>query len=218
MTEMIRILIAEDHAMVRAGLKALLEMTEDFSVVGEASDGRSALDLVAVLQPDILLIDMAMPEMTGLEVLEALALTPPAKPMVSVVLSMHSDEEHVLRALKVGAAAYVLKAEAPGELEIAIRAALRGVPWLSQSISSNFAGNYLSGQGVASKRSPELTVRQREVLRFLALGLGTKEIAHELGIGAKTVETYRAQLMDKLDIHTLAGLVRYAIRNHYIAP
>jgi DNA-binding NarL/FixJ family response regulator len=218
MSNPVRILIAEDHYFVRAGLRSLLEQIEDFLVVGEASDGVQALALTTEQLPDVLVLDIGMPELTGLELLELLLKHDFAKKVHVVILSMHNDEEHVLRALKLGALAYVLKAEAPSELEKAIRSALRGIPWLSQSLSHDFAENYLSGNGIAVRRHVELTVRQTEVLRFLAHGLSTKEIAAELGISAKTVETYRAQLMDRLDIRSLAGLVRYAIRNHYIAP
>ena len=217
MSEQVKILIAEDHAIVRAGLRSLLEQIEDFVVVGEASDGAQALELTKNLMPNVLVLDIGMPELTGLELLELLNEQEILKKVYVVILSMHNDEEHVLRALKLGASGYVLKAEAPCELERAIRSAMRGVPWLSQSLSNNFAENYLSGNGIAGRRHVELTVRQKEVLRLLAIGLGTKEIAAELSISAKTVETYRSQLMDRLDIHSLAGLVRYAIRNHYIA-
>lgn len=205
----IRVLLADDHTLIRAGICALLERMEGVEVVGEAVDGRQALKLIQELTPDVVLLDLQMPGRSGFEVLEETTRRFPNVKIV--VLSVHDTEEYALRALKSGAAGYLPKSAASAELELAIDRVIRGEqylpPILAQAVSFEFAGSNYTG------RPPvELTPRQREVLILIAEGYSTKDIARTLGISVKTVETHRAQLMDRLAIHDVASLVRYAIR------
>lgn len=208
-----RIVVADDHQLVRAGIAALLKDIPGVAVVGEASDGGQALQLMAELKPDVLFLDLAMPGMPGLD---ALALINEAYPLIKVViLSMHDSAEYVHRALKLGAVGYMLKDALPDELESAIRATEKGHTWLSPSISKTVIDGYLGRSG--NKASlPALTERQGEVLKLIAEGRSTKQISHDLELSVKTIETYRSQIMERLDIHDLAGLVRYAIRTGII--
>jgi DNA-binding NarL/FixJ family response regulator len=207
----IQILLVEDHVLVRAGIRALLQRLADVVVVGEASTGREALALAGTLHPDIVLMDIAMPDLNGLEAAARLAREEPRTR--TIILSMHAAEEYVRQALKAGAAGYVLKDAAPAELELAIRAVARGETFLSPGVSRQVMDGYVSGRGAETPHALErLTPRQREVLQLVAESKSTKDIAFELGLSVKTVETHRAQLMDRLDIHDVAGLVRFAIR------
>ena len=208
-----RIVIADDHQLVRAGIAALLKEIPGVEVVGEASDGGQALKLMAELKPDLLFLDLAMPGMPGLD---ALALINESYPLIKVViLSMHDSAEYVHRALKLGAVGYMLKDALPDELESAIRATEKGHTWLSPSISKTVIDGYLGRSG--NKESfPALTERQSEVLKLIAEGRSTKQISHDLELSVKTIETYRSQIMERLDIHEVAGLVRYAIRTGII--
>jgi len=209
-----RIVIADDHHLVRAGIAALLEDIPDVEVVGEASDGYSAIKLVSELSPTILFLDLVMPGMSGLEVL---ALINESQPNVRVVvLSMHDSEEHVLRALKLGAVGFMLKDAAPEELAQAIKAVNQGDTWLSPSVSKTVISSYLERSG-SDAGQDLLTVRQNQVLKLIAEGCSTKEVSFRLNLSIKTIETYRTQIMEKLEIHDLPGLVRYAIRNGIIA-
>ncbi len=205
----IRIVVAEDHQLVRAGITAIIGNIPDVEVVGEANDGAEAIKMVAELNPDILLLDLVMPTLSGLE---ALTRINEAQPHVRViVLSMHSDEEHVLRALKLGAVGYMLKDVAHDELPQAIKAVSQKGAWLSAAISKTVISSYLEESGCAT--SPVmLTSRQNQVLRMIAEGYSTKDISYTLNLSTKTIDTYRAQIMEKLDIHSIPGLVRYAIR------
>ncbi|QEH33261.1 Oxygen regulatory protein NreC [Aquisphaera giovannonii] len=205
----IRIVIADDHTIVRGGVRLLLEKLPDVAVVGEASDGSQAIDLVRLHQPDILVADIAMPGSNGLEVTRR--LSDEGLPTRVVILSMHSDPEYVHRAVKVGARGYVLKRSAIEELELAVRAVVRGELFLSPSITGPIVDGYLD-RGSPSSHHGELTPRQREVLEMIARGQTTKAIANRLGISVKTVEAHRAQVMDRLQIYDVPGLVRYAIR------
>lgn len=205
----IRVLIADDHLLVRAGIRALLEQQPDMEVVAEASNGREALNLIRQYQPNIVLMDIAMPELSGLEAIRQLSKEFPE--IHSIVLSMYADEEHVRRALQAGAAGYLVKGGALAELELAIRAVARGHTYLSPDVSKPVVKEYLlrtSGGGAAEI----LTPRQREILQMIAEGKPTKQIALILNISVKTVESHRAQLMKRLDAKDIATLVRHALR------
>jgi DNA-binding NarL/FixJ family response regulator len=205
----IRVVLADDHTLVRAGIRALLDRMPDVEVVGEAGEGWEAVAQVAATRPDVLLADVAMPGMGGLEAAERLRREFPDVRVV--MLSMHANEEYVLQALRAGASGYLLKDAASVELDLALRAAVAGQTYLSPAISRQMIDSYMTR--VAGGATPEpLTPRQREILRLIAEGKSTKEIAFALTISVKTVETHRSQLMDRLDIHDVAGLVKYAIR------
>ena len=206
----LRILLAEDHTLVRAGIRALLESLEGVEVVGEASDGREALQLAASLHPDILLMDITMKGLNGLEAAARLAKERSATRVI--ILSMHADQVYVRQALQAGAAGYLLKGADVAELELALKAVMRGDTYLSPSISNDLVGNLLAGKTPVSNPLDELTPRQREILQLVAEGRTTKEIAGRLDLSVKTVETHRAQLMERLDIHDVPGLVKFAIR------
>jgi DNA-binding NarL/FixJ family response regulator len=207
----VRIILADDHTLMRAGIRALLENIADVEVIAEASDGAQVLELLKNQPPDILLTDIAMPGMNGLET--AARVTKEFPGVRVIILSMHANEEYVCRAMQAGAAGYLLKDADPGELERALRAVAAGESYLTPAISKHVISDYLrrvSGEKIASE---PLTPRQREILQLIAEGKSTKEMARILQISAKTVETHRAQLMERLEIHDIAGLVRYAIRN-----
>lgn len=206
----LHVLLAEDHTLVRAGIRALLESLESVEVVGEAADGREALRLAQTLSPDILLMDITMKEMNGLEA--AARLTKERSPTRVVILSMHADPLYVRQALHAGVAGYLLKGSDLAELELALKAVARGDTYLSPSVSKDLVGGFLNGKAPAANPLEELTPRQRETLQLIAEGKTTKEIASRLNVSIKTVETHRAQLMDRLDIHDVAGLVKLAIR------
>jgi DNA-binding NarL/FixJ family response regulator len=206
----LRILLAEDHTLVRAGIRALLESLENVEVVAEASDGREALQLTAAHRPDILLMDITMKGLNGLEAAARLARERSTTRVV--ILSMHGDQVYVRQALQAGAAGYLLKGSDLAELELALRAVMRGDTYLSPSVSKGLVGNLLAGKAPAANPLDELTPRQREILQLVAEGRTTKEIANHLDLSVKTVETHRAQLMERLDIHDVPGLVKFAIR------
>ena len=206
----IRILLADDHGLVRAGIRELLQKFANVEVVAEAGDGREALALVKSKLPNLVLLDIAMKSLTGLEVAERIAKDFPGVKVI--ILSMHANEEYVMRALRAGASGYLLKDAATTELELALAAVTKGETYLSPAISRGVIDSYLGR--VEGKQSPldQLMPRQREILQLIAEGKSTKEIAYTLNVSVKTVETHRAQLMDRLDIHDVAGLVRYAMR------
>ena len=211
----LRILLADDHTLVRAGIRALLAQMPDIEIVGEAGDGREALALAKAYGPDVLLMDIAM---TGLSGLEAAALVKKECPGVKVIiLSMHANEEYVIQALRAGAVGYLLKDAASVELDLALKAAVAGQTYLSPAISRQVIVNYITRVGVIVPPDP-LTPRQREILQLVAEGKSTKEIAFALEISVKTVETHRAQIMERLDIHDVPGLVKYAMRTGLIPP
>ena len=205
-----RVLIAEDHALVRAGFRALLSSCAGVQVVAETGDGRQALRLVQEVQPDVILMDISMPGLNGLE---ATARVVSEHPNIRVIiLSMHADEEYVLQALRAGASGYLLKDSDAAELKLAIGAVVRGETYLSPQVSKHVIADYLRLVGDEASSHEPLTPRQREVLQLIAEGHTTKEIAEILSVSEKTAMTHRAQLMERLDIHDIAGLVRYAIR------
>lgn len=212
----VRVLLADDHVLVRAGLRKLIEIIPDMQVVGEADDGLGVLKLVAQLQPDLVLMDISMPGLNGLE---ATARVMKEWPQTRVlILSMHQNEEYVRQALRHGACAYMLKDAAPTELEWAIKTVLRGETYLSPAVSRGVLSDYVHRLREEEQPDSPLTQRQREVLTLVAEGLSTKEIARRLDISIKTVDTHRSQLMKQLEIHEVAGLVRYAMRAGLISP
>jgi DNA-binding NarL/FixJ family response regulator len=212
----IRILLADDHDLFRAGIRALLEDLVGIEVVAEAGNGREALRLCKAHQPDVALMDIMMPELNGLDATARLAMISPGTR--TIILSMNAHEEYVLQALRAGAVGYLLKNISPTELEQAIRTVVRGETYLSPAISKHLIAAYLQRVGGEISSLERLTPRQREVLQLIAEGNTTKAIARKLDIGTKTVETHRAQLMEALEIHDIAGLVRYAIRMGVITP
>ena len=216
MMKPIRVLITDDHTLVRAGIRSLLENMEGIEVIAEAGDGREALRLVRAHRPDVVLMDIAMPGLNGLEAAARIAKKFPNVRVI--ILSMHVNEEYVLQALRAGAAGYMVKGADAAELEIAIRAVARGETYLSPMVSKHVVTDYI--QRISGETSPLelLTPRQREVLQLIAEGYSTKKIARTLKISVKTVETHRMQLMERLDIHDIAGLVRYAIRIGLVKP
>lgn len=212
----IRIVLADDHELVRAGVRALLQKLEGVQVVAEAGDGQEALRLIKKHHPDIALLDIAMPGLNGLDVA---ARVVKEEPEVRVILlSMHVSEEYVWQALRTGAAGYLLKDSRISELELALTAVSSGETYLSPRVSRHVAeymrrvGGDTAKEGSDLRPYEQLTPRQREILQLIAEGRSTKEIAHLLSLSIKTVETHRSQLMERLDIHDIAGLVRYALR------
>jgi DNA-binding NarL/FixJ family response regulator len=213
----LRILLADDHALVRAGMRALLAELPGVEVVAEAGDGHEALQLVAEKRPDIALIDISMPGLNGLEVAARIGKDHPRTRVI--IVSMHEGEQSVCRALMAGAAGYLLKDSDRDELEMALRAVSRGEMWLSPAVTTKVVAAFAQG-GRSPAEGPfeVLTPRQREVLQMIAEGLSSKEIAGRLGLEVKTVESHRNDLMVRLGIHGVAGLVRYAIRVGLVHP
>ena len=206
----LRVLLADDHTLVRAGLRKLLELIPGISVVGESGDGLALLALAEELQPSLVLMDIAMPGLNGLE---ATARLVKAMPGIRVmILSMHQNKEYVRRALRHGAVAYLLKDSAPMELERAITAVLRGETYLSPAVSKGVLDDYVHRLREDDPPAEQLTPRQREVLQLIAEGLSTKDIARRLDLSVKTVETHRTTLMRQLDVHEVTGLVRHALK------
>jgi DNA-binding NarL/FixJ family response regulator len=212
----IRVLLADDHTLVRAGIRSLLKGLENVEVVGEAGDGQEAVRLAESLRPDVVLLDVGMPGLNGLDVAARL-VTHDASIRV-LILSMHTSEEYVLRALRAGCAGYLLKGSAVAELEIAVRAVARGETYLSPVVSKHVMDDYVRRTGGATDPIDALTPRQREVLQLVAEGNTSKDIADRLGLSFKTVEAHRAQIMERLGLHDVAGLVRFAMRMGLVRP
>lgn len=206
----VRVLLADDHTLVRAGLRKLLETSPDYVVVGEAGDGLALLELAQQLQPGLVLMDIAMPGLNGIEATARLVKSFPG--IKVLILSMHQSEEYVRQALRHGAAAYLLKDAAPLELDLALSAVMRGETYLSPAVSKGVVHDYVQRLRDEEQPAAALSPRQREVLQLVAEGHSTKEIARRLDLSVKTVDTHRSQLMKQLDIHEVAGLVRYALR------
>jgi len=210
---MIRVLLADDHVLVREGLRALLAREADIQVVAEAGDGREALQLAEEARPDVAALDLSMPLLNGLEAARQIASWDRG-PRV-ILLTVHAEDRYVLEAIRAGVRGYVLKKQAAADLVRAIREVSGGRVYLSPGISSAVV------EAIGSPRSlPEepLTAREREVLQLIAEGKTTKEIAVVLGVSVKTADAHRTRLMQKLDIHDIAGLTRYAIRQGVIQP
>lgn len=204
----IRVLLADDHALVRAGIRALLNKIEGVDVIAEAGDGREALQLIIELQPHIVLLDVTMPGLSGLEVLEESKKQFPD--LRVIMLTVHDAAEYAMQALRAGAAGFLPKSAAADELQSAIESVSRGETYVSGEVSRRTLLQY--SKGPTEHPLARLTPRQREILILIAEGLSTKDIGRRLNISAKTVESHRAQLMERLDIHDVAGLVRYAIK------
>ena len=210
-TKSIRIVLADDHPLLRAGIRAELQNLSSVEVVGEANNGREALELVQSLRPDVVFIDISMPKLNGLEAVERIVKEFPE--MRVVILSMHDNEEYVWRALKAGASGYLLNKAAAVELETALQRVLDGEIYLSREISSRLVKKFPL-QGIAHQKSPleQLTSQQREILQLIAEGQNTKQIGEILKLSPKTVEYHRMKLMDGLNVHDIPGLVRFALR------
>lgn len=209
----ITIFLADDHAVVREGLRLLLETQPDFKVVGMAADGRETIRLVEQLAPDVAILDIAMPDISGLEAARRLHGTCPRTRII--MLSMYRTPEHIVRALEAGASGYVLKESASDEVIEAVRAVHAGQRYLSRSVADAALDYYVRQRqsGVGPSPLDRLSERKREIVRLLADGRTTAEIADRLALSPKTVDTYRSQIMHKLDIHHLPGLVKFAIQH-----
>jgi DNA-binding NarL/FixJ family response regulator len=215
-TKSIRVLLADDHTLVRAGIRALLEKLPGVTVAGEASDGREVIDLIKAHQPDVVLMDISMPGLNGLQALARITRDFPGVRVI--ILSMHHNDEYVMQALKSGASGYLLKRAATAELPVALKNVVGGEIYLSREISSQFLKKFPLQQ-IARSQSPleQLTPRQREILQLLAEGQTTKAIAAILKVSDKTVEYHRSKLMAGLKIFDVAGLVRFAMRTGVIS-
>jgi len=211
----LRVLLVDDHALVRAGIRSLLRDIEGIEVVGEAADGAEALAIAVRERPDAVLLDIAMKGMSGLETAARFRELHPGVKVL--ILSMHASEEYVLQALRAGVVGYLIKDSATAELELALRSVVRGETYLSPAISRQVVEGYVQRVGAGAGDDP-LTPRQREVLKRVAEGRSTKEIAFDLGLSVKTIETHRAQIMERLGIRDVAGLVRYAMRTRLVPP
>ncbi len=207
-----RLLLADDHEVVRQGFRALLEKA-GYEIVGEAADGQEAVRLAQALHPQVAILDVRMPLLNGMEAAREIIRTAPQTRVV--LLTMHIEEPYVLQALQTGISGYVLKSKSASELLQAVQEALRGGLFLSPDVSGTVVRAYLSN----SEPAPDsLGSRERQVLQLVAEGKSTKEIAVLLGISVKTAESHRGHIMEKLNIHSVAGLVRYAIRRGMIEP
>ena len=206
----ISILLVDDHALVRAGIRALLERLPEVKTIAEAKDGREAFRLVQEQPPDLVLMDIAMPGLNGIEATGRITKEFPEVRVI--ILSMYANDEYVREAIKAGAAGYLVKSAAAVELEKAIKAVTRGGNYFSPSISPSVMKNTAGHLAVDRAQIERLTPRQREILQLVAERHSTKEIAQILNISVKTVETHRAQLMERLGIYDVPGLVRFAIR------
>lgn len=216
----IKVILADDHKLVRAGIRSLLENTNMVKVIGEAGDGRKAVELTGKLNPDMVFLDIAMPELNGLQAAEKIKKDFPEVDIV--ILSMHIDEEYVIHALNAGASGYLLKDSAPGELRLALDTIMKGKVYISPAIPHELIAEYQERLRTASSPAEafagkeKLSARQKEVLQLIAEGNSTKEIAKKLFISVKTVETHRSQIMKKLGISDIPGLVKYAIKKGLI--
>jgi two-component system response regulator NreC len=212
----IRIVLADDHTIIRSGLRLLLERQPDFKVVAEAEDGRQAVQLVSKHHPDVVILDIGMPQLNGIEATRQIVVQEP-HPNV-VILSMHSDESYVLRALKAGARAYILKNAAEADLIRAVQAVSEGKSFFSPVISKMLLEDYM--RQVREKEVEDsydlLTPREREILQLIAEGKTNKEIATILGLSPHTIETHRGNILEKLNLHSVPELILYAVRKGII--
>ena len=214
--QLIRVALADDHILVRAGIHSLLQDLEGIEVIGEAEDGPSVLELVERYLPDIVLLDIGMPRMTGLEILPHLLRMHSGIGLI--MLSMHREAEYVFEALRSGASGYLLKDSTVGELETAVRTVARGERYLSPAISRTVVDIYARSGTMPVAEYEALTPRQREILNLVAAGQTSKEIAQQLGLSYRTVEVHRMHLMRRLKVHDVAGLVKFAVTMGVAAP
>jgi len=212
----IRVLLVDDHPVVRRGIRAWLQRNPSIEVVGEAADGIEALDLCRTLHPDVVLTDLDMPRMDGLALTEAIRRELPDVKVL--ILSMHANTDYILRILQAGAQGYVSKEADPGMLVQAVEAVSRGESFFSADVARVVLNQLVLAEQAPSPQTPELTPRERQVLIGIAEGLTNKEIADRLGVSIRTVETHREHLMQKLGIHTVAGLTRYAVARGLVSP
>jgi two-component system, NarL family, response regulator NreC len=214
---MIRIILAEDHAVMRRGLRLVLEEQKDFQVAGEASDGREAVTLAESLKPDVAVLDITMPNMNGIEAARQISAKQPG--VAIIVLSMHSDEGYVLRALKAGARGYLLKESPEADFIRAIRAVSQGKAFFSPAVSRMLVEDYV--RQLRDKDIEDsyelLTQRERELLQLIAEGKSNKDMANMLNLSLYTVETHRGNIMEKLNLHTVPELILYAVRKGVIS-
>jgi len=214
----IKVLLAEDHTIVRKGLLSLLKTETDIEVVAEAEDGRQAVEQVAHLKPDVVVMDISMPSLNGLEATRQIKKN--STDVKILILSVHTDKEYIFQALRAGASGYLVKKAAPMDLINAIQALYRGESFLSPSISKKVIEEYIKNASKMSEtkdRSENLSGREREVVQLIAEGLSNQKIAELLHVSVKTVETHRARIMKKLDIHNAAGLTKYAVRRGWVS-
>lgn len=211
-----RIVVAEDHTILREGLKALLSADPDLEIVGEAGDGREAVQRVQSLEPDIVLMDLSMPRMNGIEALREIRKQVPETKIL--VLTVHKSEEYILAAFQAGANGYVLKDATHHELVAAVRTVLQGKPYLSPAVSQTVLEGYLEGRSSLRVESAwdSLTAREREIVKLIAEGYKNKEIADFLCISVKTAEKHRANLMKKLDLHSVSAVTTLALQKGLI--
>ena len=216
--EKIRVLLADDHAIVREGVKRILTAEPDFEVVGEAEDGQQAVELVRKLKPDVAVLDISMPGLNGIEATKQIKSAFPNTH--TLALTMHEDDSFVFQLLKAGASGYVLKRAAVSDLVQAIRAAKRGEAFLYPSVAKAVVADYLKRveAGEGRETYDGLTDREKEILTLVAEGATNQDIAQKLYISVKTVQTHRAHIMEKLNLHDRTMLVRYAIRKGLIEP
>ena len=209
----IKVFLADDHTVVRDGLRFLLEAQPDITVVGDAADGREAVHQVEQLHPEVVIMDIAMPELNGIEAAQQICEVCPSTRVV--ILSMHSTSEHIFRAFQAGVCGYLLKESAGVEVVNAVRAVHTGQRYLSQKISNQVLDDYMRQREIADARSPlaALSPREREVLQLVVEGKSSADIAGILFISPNTVDTYRSRLMRKLDVSDLPGLVKFAIQH-----
>jgi DNA-binding NarL/FixJ family response regulator len=212
----IRVVLADDHTLLRAGIRSLIEEMSGIKVIAEAADAESALAVVRAERPDILLTDIAMPGIGGLELAAQVARDHPRTKVI--ILSMHNDDEYVRRALIAGISGYLLKDSDTEELGLALRAVARGENYLSPGVSKPIIDDYRKYAASAAGTPGNLSARQREVLQLIAQGMTTKAIATKLKISTKTVEWHRSSMMERLGVHDVVSLVRYAIRAGIVDP
>jgi DNA-binding NarL/FixJ family response regulator len=207
----VTVFLADDHGVVREGLRSLLEAQEDIKVVGEADNGRDATDQVIELRPDVAILDVAMPQLNGIEAASRICEQCPSTRII--MLSMHSAHEHIIRALQAGAQAYLLKESAGTEIVDAIRAVLKGHRYLSQRVSDLMIDDYIGTEGRTTSFNPlgVLTTREREILQLVVEGKSSAEIGALLKLSSKSVDTYRSRVMRKLKIKDIPSLVKFAI-------